>query len=413
MKNIVTLVVVFVALVFASVTATAQDIKPRGFVSAVPATTAAAPTATPTTTTTADKAEVVETLLEEVKRVEAIAREAKGLSATANERVEKLTKAHNGWVEEFKSHQTSSNRNFMLYGVFIVILLGAVMVLFVFNFRKKLEAPGRAGRTLGSILVFALGLGFTSYASAQTPTNKPAAECKITGVSTGQVLVKEQDPASVTINVRNCSEVTAITIADVNVTFTDFLQKANVLTAKVAATASALTGPTSFKITKADGTEVQSPDAVYFLVLDMQTAVVRKDAVAANTKVAKQVTEVKKIADTTSKTVTAIQNQLNTITTSKITTEEAKTLIAEATKPLEAKVAELEASNTSLKQAVMEGAAKTEALITATTALADIEAAMANTKVKKGVFRGKKALDPELAQKAIGVRDAVSSMKKQ
>ena len=59
-----------------------------------------------------------------------------------------------------------------------------------------------------------------------------------------------------------------------------------------------------------------------------------------------------------------------------------------------------------------EGAAKTDALITATTALADIEAAMANTQVKKGVFGGKKALDPELAKKATGVRDAVASMKK-
>lgn len=267
--------------------------------------------------------------------------------------------------------------------------------------------PG--GRTVARMLIFGTLIGYglmghANTASAQTAP-KPAPACTIRSITTGAVVVKEQDPAPIVIGVRNCGDVKSVAVATgaTDITFTDFATTTTRITAKVAATATALTGPTSFKLVRTDGTETVSPDAVYILVLDTATAVVRRDAAVATAKVTNTVTALKAEVN---RTVTDLSSKLDTVASTRLTQPEVEALIA----PLRQKVADLEMVNTTLQDGVKTNGERTDVLAQATVELAFSQEVLAKTRVKKG-FWGKKPLAPEVSAAAERIRQAVAAVK--
>lgn len=400
-------------LYMAAGTADAQTIRPRGAASAAPASTPAPATEPATTTPDAPAAEPEPATSDtptttEVEPVEIDLRQSVGTgegtvgsALVSSFRAENNTRTIYNEVMTLRYRVEAANWKLKWGFGIIGLLLIVNLIIGVVNMRKI----GKAALVL-AMLGYGL-LGGANTASAQTPTT-PA--CTIRSITIGGgALVKEQDPVAITVNTRGCGPLKSVAVATLatDITFTEPVVAANRITAKLAATASALTGPASIKVTLADGTEVVSPDAVYLLVLDPATAQVRKDLATANANVSAEVTKVKaevaKNAALLNARTGELTSKVNDVATSRPTTPEVQTLIAEAVKPLEAKIANLEAVTDTLRGDLTGAKTDIQILAQGESALAVGQATLANTKVKKGGllgFGGMRPLAPEVATDA-------------
>ena len=400
MKTFATLVL---ALVLAT-TANAQSVKPRGF--ATPATTT-----TTTTTTTADNTTATETpaapetqerAMTSDQKLDVIMQQTEGsaqgsdlrkLAGSITEDWRSNIATNREWMDKISKTQIRLDKKLkwvfwmVILAIFFLAVLVALMVIFhIKNMRMEnhQNRDNPTGTIIAPLIFFTLlSMGLASHAEATTPS-----ECTIRSISSGSVIVKEQDPAEMKIFVRNCTDVKSVTAATTGVTFTDVTQKGNIVTAKVTADVTTLTGPTSFKLTLADGNETVSPDAVYLLVLDPATAVVRKDATVAISKVSKK--------------VVVLESRIENVSVSRPTRDELMASIS----PLQGRIADLEKVVVSLQGEVETANNRVAALAVATTTLADGQVALGQTEVKKTFWGGKKPLNPKVAGAAEQIRDA-------
>lgn len=231
------------------------------------------------------------------------------------------------------------------------------------------------------------------------------AECKITAITNGSVVVKEQAAAPITIALRGCDkEVTAIVAAASGVSFADIKSEKGKVTAKVTAKASAATGPAAVKVTFVDNSEVISSNAVYLLVLDPQTAVIRKDAAVAKT----EAVAAKAVAAKTQKEVREVKAEIAKVSAavaSRPTSAEVQTLVEQAVAPYQARVADLERELAAVQTAQAENAERVALLGRATELLAEGQSALGRKRI--GVFR--RPFNPAVAASADKVRQAVAT----
>ncbi len=167
------------------------------------------------------------------------------------------------------------------FGELLVVIIGVLMWLEIISWKRT---PPRA---VPSIVFFLAALGgFASTVEAQTT-------CTIKAITEGAVVVKEQDAAPITIVVENCVGVKSMAAARntfgrfvkaPDVLFTKVVQQGNLVTAEVAATASARPGPSVLKLTLGNGTEVISDDDVTILVQNMDTGVERNERLTADAR---------------------------------------------------------------------------------------------------------------------------------
>lgn len=416
MKNMATFVLAFVLLAFVGST-DAQTIKPRGAATvAAPAATdptppaaqsatpATAPVVAATTTTTTTAVATATPSVPAAPEVPAgyvtgsdMRRLSRELQRSWSQNIE-VTR-QNEMTRTYYTNRTNRKLNGLLIAVVVIVMLNiALLALIIIKPLRR--------RFLGTLICI-LGLGFASQAQAQTPTTPT---CTIRSISNGSVVVKEQDPAAVTIAVRNCSEVKSIEVATgaTDIAFTDVVQKGNVVTAKVAATSTAVTGPTLVKLTLADGTEIMSPDTTYVLILDMASAVVRKDAKAEVDALRKQITATAAAVKTAGY---ATQAYVADQTKSFISKDEAQAMVTAAIKPLQDRIENLEKVHPAIVAGVESNTAQIAQLTQAANGLAENQIALAHSKVKTG-FWGSHALNAEVAEAAERIRQAIVEAQK-
>lgn len=239
--------------------------------------------------------------------------------------------------------------------------------------------------TATMVIIGLLGLG----AMFMSPSANAA--CTVRSVGGNGVIVKEQAAAPATLNISNC-EVKAIEAGADGVVFSDVVTKGGTVTAKVTATKNAEGGPMGFTLTLADGSKVESPDAVYFLVLDPATAQVREDVFASNAKTSAEVkaleTKVKAMP-----TKAEVQALVDTKVDAKLQSAPTKGQV----EALEAKVRDLEQAVASLHAEAAMNAEITAFLL-------DGQEALATSGVKKSLWGRKRPLNPEIAEATRRVR---------
>ena len=311
----------------------------------------------------------------------------------ANEQISKYTSKYTSWT-------------FLSLMALAFVLLTILSTIGVNMLTRRV----RFFRGIAPIVVLAL-LGAAGAASAQTPPAPTTPACTIRSITTGAVVVKEQDPGAITIAFRNCKDVKGISTPDAAIVFTDFTATANRITAKVAASTAALTGPTSFKLTLGDGTETASPDAIYLLVLDTQGAVLRRDAAAATARVARTVASTRSDLREEVRLANAnLSSELSTMAVARPTKAEAEMLIEGATAPLKRQITDLQMVNAALQAAVAEHTSKIGVHSDAIVGLAEGQVALGEKKGGRrllGLVSGK-PLNPEVAAAAERIRQAVS-----
>jgi len=440
MKKLVFLFTVLAIVAASASAASAQTIKPRRAPVAAPATapalaptpvaTPAAEPATPAATVVTPAPVVAEPATAEPQEVappppaELDLKQKVGHSTTGD-LLEMIPQAANNatWgyeeiqVLRVRTERANQKLNWILLGFagllsfFIGRILGGSLWDW-FKSRKK-----TATKIAPTFILFALGLGLASTVEASqapAPAAKAADTCTIRAITVkdGGVVVKEQDPTAISITVRNCTEVKSVSVATgaTDIVFTDVAQKGNVVTAKVAATATALTGPTAIKVVLEDGTEVESPDSTYVLVLDLATAVVRKDTVATAATLRKEVA-------VASKALKALEERVNTrFVHAGTATAEAEAKAAAATAKATAlgtRVDELEALLKATAAAANTNAENITVLADGQAKLARMTATLAGTKVKKSGFLGfggMKPLDPAIALAAAEIEAVAAAM---
>lgn len=412
MKNLIVLVVVVFAMMFANL-ATAQEITPRGFEDE-PAATATAPVETTTTDTAeesteeATPAETGPDFASLENRLTAL-ETAAGRFVLSNEhlllvdevaRLKASNKAQEKAITELYSNDLWNRR-----GVIILIIVDLIFIAFIlilaFARRKKNNEEGnddhgnyeevpRTGRTVTTLLVGLLTLAFA--------TQSADASCVITSIGNGAVIVKEQASAPISIGVTGCTDVKSIQLAAVGVTVTDVAQQGNVVTGKVTANANAQEGPAIFKIGMADGSKAVSPNSIFFLVLNPAQAGINKTANSAHAT-----------ANATAKKVTALEAKIKSVPTkaqveaivdNKVKAFPSRADVQSAINPVDAKVRELE-------KTIQFQAEQIEILRQAGELTVVAVEKLAETKVKKG-FWGKKPLNSSVAKAASEIRTSLA-----
>lgn len=245
------------------------------------------------------------------------------------------------------------------------------------------------------VLVLALNANAqtpATTAAAAAPTTTPT--CEILKVLKGEVVEAGKDFVPFVVKTKGCETEIKELVAD-GLEFSDLAFKPGRITAKVKATTTASTGTTSFKLVDKDDNETKSPDSVFLLILDASDSYVKAVADKAMSATA-----------VTSKKVAALETKVETVSTSRPTRDE----VISAISPLQARITELEKVVGSMKEELTMANNRVASLGAATASLADNQATLANTKVKKG-FWGKKPLNPEAAAEAERVKADIFSIK--
>jgi hypothetical protein len=237
-----------------------------------------------------------------------------------------------------------------------------------------------------AIALVLIGIGGT--------THQAKAECKVQSVG-HSIVVKEQAPADISVKLSGCDSKTAtgIVAAASGVKFTDVKSSGSTVTAKVAADASAQTGPALIKVTFSDGTNVVSSGSAFALILDPATAMIRKDVLASATGVQAQVRKLERKLDAglaTRPTKDEVASQVSA---------QVSAQVAQATQPLQQQIARLEQQVANANSAISTANAKISALGQVAIVLAKNDEALANSRVSRR-FWGTKPLNPEVAAAA-------------
>ena len=268
--------------------------------------------------------------------------------------------------------------------------LAVTVPLVIAAFFLTKNKPINTVRVVSAFIIGLLSLGLVSQ-QAYAAT----APCTITRISSGSLVVKEQDPSTFRIAVRNCDVKSIESIP--GVTFDGVVQKGNTVTAKVKADASALTGPVAFQVTLADGSNVESPEGVDIFVYDMATATVNEKAESANSKATKVAKDLK-----------AATAKLSAELTARPTKAEVGAIVATATAPLDARLCDIETVVASLLTESVANAQRVAVFGQATQELAEVVQVGFATKVKKSFWGGAKPLNPEASEAAARILAAVA-----
>jgi hypothetical protein len=225
---------------------------------------------------------------------------------------------------------------------------------------------------------------------------------------TPTVLVKEQDPTAFVVNAGagvDLSKVNDIKLGT-GVTVTDIMATKAKVTFKAVGDASSLTGPTSFTLVNADGTEIESGDKV-IRIFDVATADVRKELVGEIAALRAQLAAVRNEHASAGYATQAYVNDRLAGFASKqdlagLATKQSVDQVIAAGVELSRRVATFE-------ELANDASNNTTKLSANVASLAGAVSEIGGTGVKKGVFGGKQPLNAAIAQKAAHIRAALEA----
>ncbi len=401
---------IFVLVLVFALAAFGQEVEPRGFDTPTTATETTATAAPATTETTAEAVPAVSA--EPTPAPAAPANEAYPIDNEQDQRLAALenqprvdTKKLDEILAQLQNDVKQPQKSTLPWYVWVLLLVLFVGEIALLSGKAPKAKPeprritpepepdhdfdrGRRGPGPGTTaaLVALLGIGMIAH--------NASAECKISAISNGSVIVKEQKPADFALQLSGCDkEVKTIVAAASGITFTDISPAKGKVTAKVVADKSAETGPTLIKVTFADNSEVISNNSVFALILDPATATVRKDAIAAKAEATNARKEVKKLEAKVEKVAQDVATRPTTAQ------------VQATVNPLETRIVQLEAALASVKAAQMQTAERVALLSRAAELLAEGQATIANKRL--GWFR--RPLNPSVAESADNVRQAVAT----
>ncbi len=380
-KNILA---VLVAVIFAFATfASAQEIKvvPRKSVGTFDSTPspAPAPSAAPVASVSPSPTpEATPSELEEVqKELDETQTTLKNVQTILGHKIDQLNESEEARqkaeaeLEKAMSWTTLGLRFAAFLGM--EVLLGLIFILFRWMRRKTRAAAG---------VVILLGLTAGQAQAANTAPTPATKECTLGPIVKGSVVTQDQEAVAFEVATKNCPNVTGI-LAD-GLKFSETSFKPDRITAKVK-TIDADRGALSFKIL-ADGKEVESPDSVFFLIIDAPTSAFVQKEVANG--VAKTLKDVASLRSTFTQTEKKLREEIDGVAKQAMTADQVRAMIAEAIKPTQQKLDAL-VGETGEQFTILAGFSET---------LAEGQSKLAGVKIKERGFLGlrekTRSLDP-------------------
>lgn len=279
---------------------------------------------------------------------------------------------------------------------------------------------------VGYVIFFALGL---SSVSAHAGAAEKCVPVSITG---GVVTKQRKEPAEIVFHVQNCGHqvVASIQAGGPHITFSEVMSSPARVTAKVQASADAPTGGIAFMFVLADGSEVESPNSVFFTVRGPELEDVRQEMIARmQSNQSERLTAPNKTQNdrrVTTQRLTSPKNDLkaanlrldsldakiDVLATNAITKEQIQAVATITLEEVNARIAKVLDSSVKNNPALDEIKGQVKWLTEVVARLNHNVHSLASTEVGSGFFGRKKPLNNDLANKIEADRASLMAKKK-